>query len=667
MCLPVTGVCAVGPVTIAADALHYENRTSSYLATGKARVVRDGISLLADSIIYNTVTNEMLAKGSVVLEKKGDTVRGSSIRINLDSETGELLQGDLFFRKNNVHIRSQKVVKTGEADYSLERGTFTTCDGDSPSWHFTASNLDVTLEDYATGRNALFYVGDIPLFYTPYIVFPVKVERQSGFLMPKIGNSTKKGFNLDIPYYVAISPSQDVTLDLDFQSKRGVGAGVDYRYKRRNLSEGALLAYGINDTTKDRFRGALNERQREELSDTLTLQSDVTLLSDRKFFRDYSEEAGDYNRQKVDSIVALSKRLESYWLGSEIRHTTDLEALSNRTTVQKLPAVTFNGVGEKLGETPLFFALESSLVNFQRQEGVSGQRVEIFPRLSLYSQVALLDLSLTAGYREHLYNASGADALNGFHQTGMAEAGATVSTLLARSYEADLGQLKRLRHLLVPELGFGFVQARNQDGLPKFDNNDRLPGQSMVTWSLTSYLTGKYQLGESAARNRELFFFKLSQGYQVSGSRRDLLTIVDDGRKWTDLRVEAKLTPFKEMTVSMDSRYNAYQQRFSTLSLLADYDDKAGNQAGIGYQMAYHDVEYLEGRLGVALVKPFVFNYTTRYSFDRKGILESRYALEYKRQCWSVIFSYRDRPDNREFMVSFALAGIGAVGPVKAF
>jgi LPS-assembly protein len=219
-------------VTIAADTMILENRSSTYRAEGNVRAYRAGLTLLADSIIYRATENEAIAEGKVVMEKGGDTLRSDRLSLNLMTEQGEMSNSDLFFKKNNLHIRSAKVAKVGTADYHLEKGTFTTCDGDSPSWHFSASAMDVTLEEYATGRNAVFYVGDVPLFYTPYILFPVKRERQSGFLMPRIGNSTKKGFSLDLPYYWAISASQDATFDLDIQAKRGVGAGLDYRFLR---------------------------------------------------------------------------------------------------------------------------------------------------------------------------------------------------------------------------------------------------------------------------------------------------------------------------------------------------------------------------------------------------------------------------------------------------
>ncbi len=656
-----------GVVKIAADTLTMENRSSTYRAAGNVRAFRDGLSLLADSIIYRATENEAIAEGGVVMEKDGDTLRGDRLSLNLETEQGEMTNGNLFFKKNNLHVRSAKVAKVGKSDYRLERGTFTTCDGDSPSWRFTASAIEVSLEEYASGRNAIFYVGNVPLFYTPYILFPVKRERQSGFLMPRIGNSTKKGFSLDLPYYWAISASQDATFDLDVQSKRGIGAGLDYRFMRRRGSEGTLRAYGIHDTEQERFRGDFTGKQREMFSDTVSMISTISLVSDRDFYRDYGETAGEYNRQLLESSVALSKRWQRYGLTGELRYLQDLDAPNNRASLQRLPTVTFTGVGEKLGTTPFFFSLDSAATNFQRTEGVSGQRFDLHPKLALYRQAGIFDLAMYAGYRERLYNAYGADAGRGSHAAGMADAAATVSAQFARIYDAQWGGVRRIRHLLLPEVGYIYGETKSQEQLPFFDYDDRPVGQSMAVWSLASYVTGKLQQADGPPQYRDLLYLKLSQGYQFSGSRRDLLTLVDEGRPLTDLRLESRFTPTSEMSLTMDSRFNTYQARLSTVSLWANFADKAGNLAGVGYQFAREEIEYLEGKLGVALVKPFVFNYTSRYSFDRGNFLESRYALEYKHQCWSVILSYSDRPDNRQFMVNFALAGIGALGPVKAF
>lgn len=662
------GASATGPVRIKADTLSYDRSSSSYQARGNVEISWDAATLFSDMASLDQETSEAEAFGKVRLLKDGDTLTSDRIRINVATEEGEALNGDLFVRKTNLHVRGKRMAKVGKDDYRLERGTFTTCDGEVPSWKFTASDLFVTMEEYASGRDAVFYIKDIPVFYTPYIVFPVKRERQSGFLFPRLGSSTKKGFYLDVPYYWAISPSQDVAFDLDLQSKRGVGAGVDYRYIRRAGSEGSFLGYGIYDTQQERFRGDVTEKHQESFANALTFKSDVNLTSDRDFYRDFAETSGSYNRQFLDSTVSLTRNWAGASLAGEVRYLQDLDAPNNRGTLQRLPTVTFTAIKQRMGKVPLYFSLDSDFTDYYREEGLKGQRLDLHPSVTFYGAFPSgVGLSAWGGYRQRLYNAYGADSGRGYHGEGLADGGASLTTTLARVYDTQWGAVQKVRHTLIPEVGYRYVQEKGEETLPFFDFNDRVVGENVTTWAITSYLTGKVLQGEGAPVYRDLLYLRLSQGYELGGSRRDLLTLVDEGHPFTPIRLEARFNPLKELTISTDSRFNTYRSHFTTANIEADVADDRGNLAGLGYRFSRGEVEYLEGKVGVALVKPFVFNYTGRYSFDKGDFLESYYSLEYKQQCWSVTFSYRDRPDNREFLLSFSLSGIGSIGPVKTF
>ncbi len=687
-------------VTIKANTLTYDKDEDTYNASGNVEILWNGYTLLSDIASLHQTANKADAEGRVKLIRDSDTLSCDRLDVNLANDQGEALNGDIFVRQNNFHVRGKRLAKVGPEAYRLEHGVFTTCDGESPSWKFTASKLDVTLDDYATGRDAMFYIKDLPLFYFPYLAFPVKRERQSGFLFPRVGSSSQKGFNLDIPYYWVISPSQDATFDMDIQTKRGVGLGVDYRYLRPQESKGDIKSYFIYDTQKDMARGNLIVKQVEALSPSLTFRSDVNLTLDRQFYADYGEVTGDYNRQFLDSTIALSWRRQTSLLNSELRYEDDLYAANNGATLQKLPAVTFTTVGEKLGASPLYVGLDSSFTHFYRSNGQKGQRVELHPTAALYTTIpGGLDLSFRAGYLLRFYNAYGGDLFfndmgqpaiipqpavrlddttNGYHGDGLADAAATMSTNLVRVYDTEWGSMRRLRHALVPEVGYTIIQDKGQNSLPFFDFDDRIVGGQLLSWSLTNYFTGKFAEGDTPVY-RDLAWLRLSQGYQVSGSRRNLLTLEDEGRRLTDLRVEARITPIPKVSFTIDSQYNTYRARFSTGNAGLDLSDDKGNLLGLSYRFSSSQVDYLEGKAGVALVKPFVLKYTGRYSIDNRGFLENVVDLEYRQQCWSVVLEYRQRPDSvvlpgglrlpgaNELVVNFTLSGLGSIGKVRAF
>jgi len=655
-------------IKIKADTIGYDKNSDSYNATGKVRIDWSGIILFADTVSLQQQNNQAVAEGNVLFIKGENTLQGTRASMDMETAKGEIQDAALFVKNSNFRLTGKTLQKTGEEDYHIENGTFTTCDGEVPSWKFKAAELDVTRNDYAVGKHAIFYIKDIPVLYFPYIIYPVQEERQSGFLLPHIGVSSKKGFYLEIPYYQVISPSQDATFYLDIQSNRGAGIGADYRYLLRSGGHGAANSYFIYDTEKSEFRGIFDLKHQQSFSPTLFLSADINLTIDRQFYQDFSETTGVYNMQYLESSAFITKHWEKYSLTTELRYTEDLYAFNNKATLQELPIITFTGLKQQLADTPFYVSLDSTFTNFYRQNGLQGQRIYLTPMITFYnSPLPGIESSAWVGYHQRFYNTYGGDLAKGSSDMGIIDVGASLSTTLSRVYDMDWGSLKKVQHTIIPEISYSYVPLKNQDGLPFFDYTDRQVAQNMISYSITNYLTGKYLSQDNPATYRDLAYLRISQGYEFSGTRRDVLTLVDDQHSLTDVRVEAKVNPTDRLSLILDSRFNTYQTKFSTVNISTNVSDSVGNSARLGYSYSRDEVDYLEGALSISYIEPFVFHYMTRYSFDTSDFLESYYALEFKQQCWGLNFSYRERPGDTSFLVSFTLSGIGALGKFKAF
>lgn len=652
-----------GEVRITSDTLHHNIQNDTVRATGNVNVEWKGSLLTADDVEYSRALDSATATGKVTLREGGDELTAEQMTINLLTRRGVALNGKLMTRDGNLRVKGERMEKLGPDEYRLSRGSFTTCDAVPPSWEFTASDLDVTLEGYAVGRNVVFSVADLPVFYTPYIIFPAKTERQSGLLFPKFGNSSKNGFLLDIPYYWAVSPSAEVTFDLDIRTSRGYGAGADIAYLRPGGSYGSIKTYAVYDKGMERVRSTLGARAKEIIGPTVDFNADVSMASDRSFHRDYGEVSGDYNKQALDSSVSLTKRWESWYASGEVRLIDDLESSRSKQTLQRLPEVSITGTGTRLGSLPLYGGLKSRLTNFSRREGVEGQRLIVQPTVAWHADLPDgLTLGGWGGYQQRLYHAYGG-AGGGNAGLGVALAGAESSATFMKLYDTGGTGLTRIRHMVTPGVGYSFVEDKRQERVPFFDYDDRVPGQNLVNWSLTNLLTGRFDT--AGPEYRELLMMKLSQGYQLSGGRRELLNGADSGGRFTDLRFEAVANPLKQLALDLDSRFSTSRGEVTTTSFGARFNDDRGNSAGLGYRRIVGEMDYLQGGLTLALLKPFYLNLTERYSFDRKDFLEQYYALEYRHQCWSTTVSYRNRPGNNEFLLNFNLAGIGNIGKVN--
>jgi LPS-assembly protein len=567
-----------------------------------------------------------------------------------------------------MRFTGDRVTRSGENDYSASQGSYTTCDAETPSWRFRAAHLDMTVDEYGSAKDVVFYIKDVPVFYFPYLVFPVKRERQSGFLFPRFGWSGKKGAEVDLFYYWAISPSQEATIDLDVQSKRGVGTGLDYRYLRTRGSTGKLGGYLIYDLNTDNPRGVVAQSHQEIFSPEMNLRSSINMTTDRLFLSDYGEKSGDYNRQFNDSTVNFLKTWQNYALTAKLRYTQDYYAATNNDTLQTLPEIGLDAVRQQIFSTPVYFDLDSTATSFYRESGVRGQRLYGFPRLTLVTGIpGYLNVTAYGGVHLRAYhtdNIPPGSRINDNDGSLLPETGVRLGTSFSKVYDINGEKLQKLRHEIAPEVAYRYTLDQDQSRFPLFDFTDRIVHQNMLYYSLSSFLGGKFRNGDTS-EYRDLMRLKLTQGYSISGGRRDLLTLVDANRPWTDLILESEAWLHPQAKLTLDARYNVYGNYISSAAPGVELDDKRGTTAGISYRLAHNEVEYLEGRLASKLLRPWIFSYATRYSFDSHNFLESVYSAEYRHQCWSILVSFLDRRvtnPSQTVMVSFNLLGAFGTG-----
>ena len=160
--------------------------------------------------------------------------------------------------------------------------------------------MDVTLDGYATLKHSTFQIHNVPVMYFPYFMYPVRIKRQSGLLMPEAGYSDSKGVIFNNSFYWAISDNTDATFFLDYASKKGPGEGIEFRYILNERSKGKLYQYyTMEDSSyfKDEYtdplnrhrkRGFVNYEGEHYFNSTSYVKSIATWLSDRQIYQDYA-------------------------------------------------------------------------------------------------------------------------------------------------------------------------------------------------------------------------------------------------------------------------------------------------------------------------------------------------------------------------------------------
>jgi len=190
------------PVHLKADTLQYFRKKDIYLAAGSVSITQGVMQVEGDSLSLIAETGEATVFGNVHFFDGENNIDAKKIVFNIDTKLGVLYKGKIFIKGDNYHIEGTQIVKDGVDHYTLENGSFTACDcEENPAWQFRASKLDLTLDEYLFAKHVLFYVKNVPVFYLPYFVAPVKRERSTGLLVPHVGFSSRDGFQFQQDFF----------------------------------------------------------------------------------------------------------------------------------------------------------------------------------------------------------------------------------------------------------------------------------------------------------------------------------------------------------------------------------------------------------------------------------------------------------------------------------
>ena len=197
--------------------------------------------------------------------------------------------------------------KQGLTPIISNNGWVITCkleNNETPPWSFASTDTTITEGGYAVMKNATFRIKDIPVLYTPWMVVPAKNKRQTGLMFPEISASDRNGFGIDLPLFVNVSDSTDMTLFPEYYANRGVMPGMEFRYVLGESQKGTFMGSFLNDnltdpsevdyyqetgythTNKDRywFRSKIDH----DLADDLYTRVDLDIVSDRDYLTEFN-------------------------------------------------------------------------------------------------------------------------------------------------------------------------------------------------------------------------------------------------------------------------------------------------------------------------------------------------------------------------------------------
>jgi LPS-assembly protein len=676
------------PVTVFADRIENNERDRLLIAEGRVEIEQGDVRLEADRVEVNTETAEAVAVGRVVFFDGRDRLRGERIEYNFRTGTGIVYRGE-GLAEPHFFFGGERLERFGEKAYRVFRGVFTTCEGETPAWSVRWGQATAYLDDYMWGTNASFWVWKVPLVpFIPIFGASLRRDRHTGFLTPTFGSSNEKGFIYRQPFFWAISDSQDLLLIPSYYEKRGFGLAAEYRYIRREHSRGEIEGFGLLDTERDEPRGVLGVRHDEQITPRLSLKADLTYVSDDEFLNEFGDTLDERSRILLESNLTLTQRWDKFNLVGRLYFYEDLTT-KNPVELNRLPEIRLDAFQQPVsglipalskypGFSTLLFELESSYTNFVRDIGSDGQRLDLRPRLSYpFSPGGYFTVTPRAGFRETIYDTKligtttdrgvlVEDTENTFVGRTLFEAALDVE---ARAYRIfDLGGflgIQRLQHVIEPRVSYNYVSDdAKQDDVPKYDGIDTILPTNGVTYSLTNRIKARaVPKDDQPGRVWELLRFTLSQTYDVE----DPLTLSGERKRLSDVLADLIFEPVFGFSFRGTTTIDPYEGQVRTATTDLFYQTSVF-YASLGTRHGEEgELQFVQGVLRAQLGRRWAVRFSSNYDVLSSTVVENRFEVDFREQCWGVTVGFINRTDEDEFRVTVNLLELGQYGLGRLF
>jgi LPS-assembly protein len=316
-------------VEFSADTVTYDNDADLVTASGEVRMSREGNYLAADEVVWNRKTGEVRADGNVVLmTPQGDKLIGGNVVLT-DTLRDGTVENLMVVLESGGRIAATRGVRTGQVT-TLENAIYSPCPVTSatgcpkrPSWAITAAKVidDPTYQRiYFQGGHFQLFGINLPLL--PIFKISTDTAGSTGWLVPDLSYSTKKGLEIAAPYHWQIGPNRDLTLSPHLYT--GVWPAIEAKYRELNsigaFQLGGFLTYGKIDnadpndttpTTTSHIRGYFEANGKFQLDPLWSITTSLRAATDKTVTRRYDITNDDrlrnvINAERIDTNSYIS-------------------------------------------------------------------------------------------------------------------------------------------------------------------------------------------------------------------------------------------------------------------------------------------------------------------------------------------------------------------------
>ena len=644
---PVFATSSADPKTIDAsgDVVNMQQGSITKLS-GSVEMQRGTKQLKADHLEYHETEELIDVEGNVKFWDEGAYASGDQAHINLRTDTTRLTGASYIFLDTHSRGKAGEVVITGKDIVTANDADYTTCNPGSNAWKLHAKELELDFsEDVGTARNMWLEVGDVPIFYTPYATFPLSDKRKSGLLVPKVRISSSTGFDLTIPYYFNIAPNQDATLAGRPMSKRGLQLQGEYRYLTGR--GGGVLAgeYLPDDSEFDGDRGAVHYNHGGAFARRWRANVNYNWVSDPDYFTDLGTNLAIASQSFLEQRGDVTYSGDGWWALARAQafQTLDATILPEDRPYRRLPQFLVSAT-ERRRNQKFNPGGHGEFVNFDRDNGVIGQRVDLMPTLSYQWRKAAWFIVPKAGVRFTNYDLENtapgqSDNLTRTVPTASLDAG--------MFFERDWSFGKRgFLQTLEPRLFYLYVPFKSQGDLPIFDTGTFDFNFSQLF--AENRFTGADRVGDANQLGIALTSRWLASGTGEEYLRLDIgqiryfrdreVTLPDEPVETSNaspLVVDLTATIARRWQFSTGTQWDFGEDRIVKNNTGLRYQPGPRRVVNLSYRFARDNFEQTDVSTAWPIVGDWRFVGRWAYSLRQDRNVEAFGGIEYESCCWA--------------------------------
>ncbi len=657
---------------------------------------------------YDPDEQTLTLEDSVEIRRQGLYMRGERALFNRKTNSSSLSTASYVLHDSELRGEASVVTYTDhDGIITINNGLFTRCEPGTNSWQIIGSEIVLNQRSkQGVAKNMRLEIEGVPVFYFPHLSFPLTSERMSGFLIPVLGNTQRGGFDVEVPYYLNLSPNYDLTLKPRLQSKRGVSLGAEARYlgKRHEqildlnflpqdkLFNPALVNTPGNDSPPLSSRWMIDYEMGARLDKGWSLNANFTGVSDNEYFQDFGSQGlvsttNSFLRRQT-TLRYRSRNLDFKALAQGFQ-LIDPSVSAVSQPYLRLPSLSLDGewTQELTSGWYLDYGFDSEWTHFSRslddnllspeliQRGaqMSAQRSTFSPyvQLNWENSYAYLRprLGLAAGNWQLQDQAIGTpDSFSRSIMSSSVDAGLIFEREMGDLFDQDLTQT------LEPRLYYLYNSYEDQSQFPlldssyltfsysqlfrpnRFSGEDRIGDANQLTLALSSSIYG--------AKGRELVSMSLGQIHYFDPPKvglRDELQIESSTR-------ESALAGQLNVYLNGNWRLNNYLEwdtnnsAVNVASFQFQYQSAINQLVNFGYR--YRELpgpDLLNGlnrridQIDLAAIWPLspTLGLIARFNQDlaNQRSLESIAGVEYSNCCWKVRLLAREWIDNNSLFL----------------